>query len=32
MSTRDAVEGNANRIKMIERQVFGRAEPDLLRK
>ncbi|MGW4772628.1 ISL3 family transposase [Nocardia sp. NPDC004278] len=26
------VEGHANRIKMIKRQMFGRAKPDLLRK
>ncbi|MGV9667831.1 transposase [Nocardia niigatensis] len=26
------VEGHVNRIKMIERQMFGRAKPDLLRK
>ncbi|MRH90271.1 hypothetical protein GFY24_23000 [Nocardia sp. SYP-A9097] len=27
-----AVEGHVNRIKMIKRQIFGRAKPDLLRK
>jgi transposase len=27
-----AVEGNVNRIKMIKRQMYGRANPDLLRK
>jgi transposase len=27
-----AVEGHVNRIKMIKRQMYGRAEPDLLRK
>jgi transposase len=27
-----AVEGNVNRIKMIKRQMYGRAEFDLLRK
>jgi transposase len=27
-----AVEGNVNRIKMIKRQMFGRAKFDLLRK
>ncbi|RDI63523.1 transposase IS204/IS1001/IS1096/IS1165 family protein [Nocardia pseudobrasiliensis] len=27
-----AVEGHVNRIKMIKRQMFGRAKPDLLRK
>ena len=27
-----AVEGHVNRIKMIERQMYGRAKPDLLRK
>ena len=26
------VEGHVNRIKMIKRQMFGRAKPDLLRK
>lgn len=26
------VEGHVNRIKMIKRQMFGRANPDLLRK
>jgi transposase len=26
------VEGHVNRIKMIERQMYGRANPDLLRK
>nr|WP_245547509.1 transposase [Nocardia brevicatena] len=26
------VEGQVNRIKMIKRQMFGRANPDLLRK
>lgn len=26
------VEGHVNRIKMIKRQIFGRAKPDLLRK
>ena len=26
------VEGNVNRIKMIKRQMFGRAKSDLLRK
>jgi transposase len=28
----EAVEGNVNRIKMIERQMYGRANHDLLRK
>ena len=27
-----AVEGHVNRIKMIKRQMYGRAKPDLLRK
>ena len=27
-----AVEGHVNRIKMIQRQMYGRAKPDLLRK
>ncbi|HEX5404780.1 MAG TPA: transposase [Pseudonocardiaceae bacterium] len=27
-----AVEGHVNRIKMLKRQMFGRAKPDLLRK
>ena len=27
-----AVEGHVNRIKMIKRQMYGRANPDLLRK
>nr|WP_280352334.1 transposase [Nocardia abscessus] len=27
-----AVEGHVNRIKMLKRQMFGRANPDLLRK
>ena len=27
-----AVEGNVNRVKMIKRQMYGRANPDLLRK
>jgi transposase len=27
-----AVEGHVNRIKMIKRQIHGRAKPDLLRK
>jgi hypothetical protein len=27
-----SVEGNVNRIKMIKRQMYGRANPDLLRK
>jgi transposase len=27
-----AVEGNVNRIKMIKRQMYGRANPDLLRR
>jgi len=27
-----AVEGNINRVKMIKRQMYGRANPDLLRK
>lgn len=27
-----AVEGNVNHIKMIKRQMFGRANPDLLRR
>jgi transposase len=27
-----AVEGQVNRIKMIKRQMYGRAKPDLLRK
>jgi transposase len=27
-----AVEGNVNRIKMLKRQMYGRANPDLLRK
>jgi transposase len=27
-----AVEGNVNRIKMIKRQMYGRANFDLLRK
>jgi hypothetical protein len=27
-----AVEGHVNRIKMIKRQMYGRARPDLLRK
>ena len=26
------VEGHINRIKMIKRQMYGRAKPDLLRK
>jgi transposase len=26
------VEGHVNRIKMIKRQMYGRAKPDLLRK
>lgn len=26
------VEGNVNRVKMLKRQMFGRAKPDLLRK
>jgi transposase len=26
------VEGHVNRIKMLKRQMFGRANPDLLRK
>jgi transposase len=26
------VEGNVNRLKMLKRQMFGRAKPDLLRK
>lgn len=26
------VEGHVNRIKMIKRQMYGRANPDLLRK
>jgi transposase len=26
------VEGHINRVKMIKRQMFGRAKPDLLRK
>lgn len=26
------VEGHVNRIKMLKRQMFGRAKPDLLRK
>jgi transposase len=26
-----AVEGHVNRIKMIKRQMYGRANPDLLR-
>jgi transposase len=26
------VEGHVNRIKMIKRQMYGRARPDLLRK
>jgi transposase len=26
-----AVEGHVNRIKMLKRQMFGRAKPDLLR-
>ena len=26
------VEGHINRLKMIKRQMFGRAKPDLLRK
>ena len=28
----DPVEGHVNRIKMIKRQMYGRAKPDLLRK
>ncbi len=27
-----AVEGNVNRIKMLKRQMYGRASPDLLRR
>jgi len=27
-----AVEGNVNRIKMLKRQMYGRANTDLLRK
>jgi transposase len=27
-----AVKGHVNRIKMIKRQMYGRAKPDLLRK
>jgi len=27
-----AVEGHVNRIKMLKRQIYGRAKPDLLRK
>ena len=27
-----AVEGNVNRIKMLKRQMYGRANPDLLRR
>jgi transposase len=27
-----STEGHVNRIKMLKRQVFGRAKPDLLRK
>jgi transposase len=27
-----AVEGHVNRIKMLKRQMFGRAKPHLLRK
>ena len=27
-----AVEGHVNRIKMLKRQMYGRAKPDLLRK
>jgi len=27
-----AVEGHVNRIKMIKRQMYGRANPDLLHK
>ena len=27
-----AVEGHVNRIKMLERQMHGRANPDLLRR
>ena len=27
-----AVESHVNRIKMLKRQMFGRAKPDLLRK
>ena len=27
-----AVEGHVNRIKMIKRQMYGRAKPDLLRR
>jgi transposase len=26
------VEGNVNRLKMLKRQMYGRAKPDLLRK
>jgi transposase len=26
------VEGHVNRVKMLKRQMFGRAKPDLLRK
>jgi transposase len=26
------VEGHVNRLKMLKRQMFGRAKPDLLRK
>lgn len=31
-STTGAVEGNVNRIKMLKRQMYGRASFDLLRK
>ena len=27
-----AVEGHVNRIKMLKRQMYGRANPDLLRR
>lgn len=30
--TSGAVEGNVNRIKMFKRQMYGRANPDLLRR
>ncbi|MEU0344641.1 hypothetical protein ABZ092_38340 [Streptomyces bobili] len=31
-STGSLVEGNINRLKMLKRQMFGRASLDLLRK
>jgi len=30
--TSGAVEGHANRIKILKRQMYGRASPDLLRR